>query len=52
MKKLLTIALCAALISSIPADACTNVIITRGASTDGASIVPYAADAHVLYGER
>ena len=51
MKKLLTIALCAALISSISADACTNVIITRGASTDGSSIVSYAADSHVLYGE-
>ena len=51
MKKLLTIALCAALISSIPADACTNVISTRGASTDGSSIVSYAADSHVLYGE-
>ena len=51
MKKLLSIALCAALISSIPADACTNVIITRGASTDGSSIVSYAADSHVLYGE-
>ena len=51
MKKLLTIALCAALLSSIPAEACTNVIITRGASTDGSSIVSYAADSHVLYGE-
>ena len=51
MKKLLTIALCAALISSISAEACTNVIITRGASTDGSSIVSYAADSHVLYGE-
>ena len=51
MKKLLTIALCAALISSISADACTNVIITRGASTDGSYIVSYAADSHVLYGE-
>ena len=51
MKKLLTIALCSALLSSIPADACTNVIITHGASTDGSSIVSYAADSHVLYGE-
>ena len=51
MKKLLTIALCSALLSSIPADACTNVNITRGASTDGSSIVSYAADSHVLYGE-
>lgn len=51
MKKLLTIALSAALLSSIPAGACTNVIITRGASKDGSSIVSYAADSHVLYGE-
>ena len=33
------------------ADACTNVIITRGASADGSNMVSYAADSHVLYGE-
>lgn len=32
-------------------DACTNVIITPGASADGSSMVSYAADSHTLYGE-
>lgn len=31
--------------------ACTNYIITKGASTDGSTMISYAADAHVLYGE-
>ncbi|MFA8299946.1 MAG: dipeptidase [Hyphomicrobiales bacterium] len=31
--------------------ACTNFLVTKGASTDGSSIVSYAADAHVIYGE-
>ena len=30
--------------------ACTNLIITRGASTDGSIMVTYAADSHQLYG--
>ena len=33
-----------------PADACTNFIVTRGASTDGSNMVTYAADSHGLYG--
>jgi len=32
-------------------DACTNVIVTKGASTDGSVLVSYAADSHWLYGE-
>ncbi len=32
-------------------DACTNIIVTRGASTDNSNIISYAADSHVLYGE-
>jgi len=31
--------------------ACTNFLITRGASVNGATFITYAADAHVLYGE-
>lgn len=34
----------------VPALACTNFIITRGASTDGSVMVTYAADSHALYG--
>lgn len=33
------------------AEACTNVIITKGASADGSTMVSYAADSHVLFGE-
>ena len=44
-------ALVGALIGSIAtADACTNFIVTRGASTDGSNMVTYAADSHQLYG--
>ena len=31
--------------------ACTNFLITKGASTDGSTFISYAADSHVLYGE-
>ncbi|MGE4586035.1 MAG: dipeptidase [Mangrovibacterium sp.] len=30
---------------------CTNFLITRGASVDGSTMITYAADSHVLYGE-
>ena len=52
MKRTLKLfALVGALIGSIDtADACTNFIVTRGASTDGSNMVTYAADSHQLYG--
>lgn len=52
MKKiLLTLALTVAgAIAGREATACTNFIITRGASTDGSIMVTYAADSHQLYG--
>lgn len=52
MKKiLLTLALTVAgAIAGREASACTNFIITRGASTDGSIMVTYAADSHQLYG--
>ncbi|MCQ2149749.1 MAG: C69 family dipeptidase [Bacteroidales bacterium] len=36
---------------SFEADACTNVIVTKGASADGSCMVSYAADSHWLFGE-
>lgn len=33
------------------AEACTSLIVTKGASTDGSNMITYAADSHVLYGE-
>lgn len=31
--------------------ACTNFLVTKGASKDGSVMISYAADSHVLYGE-
>ncbi|NQV01596.1 MAG: C69 family dipeptidase, partial [Bacteroidia bacterium] len=31
--------------------ACTNFLITKGASSDGSTMITYSADSHVLYGE-
>ena len=39
-----------AMLLYVSASACTNFIITRGASTDGSNMVTYAADSHALYG--
>ncbi|MBE9468771.1 MAG: C69 family dipeptidase [Bacteroidetes bacterium] len=32
-------------------NACTNFLITKGASTDGSTMITYAADSHTLFGE-
>ncbi|OFX45369.1 MAG: peptidase C69 [Bacteroidetes bacterium GWA2_30_7] len=32
-------------------NACTNILVTKGASTDGSCMITYAADSHTLYGE-
>ncbi|MBQ1409051.1 MAG: C69 family dipeptidase, partial [Bacteroidales bacterium] len=31
--------------------ACTNFLFTKGATKDGSTMITYAADSHVLYGE-
>ena len=31
--------------------ACTNFLITKGASADGSTMISYSADSHVLYGD-
>lgn len=51
MRKILPLLVAAALLSGNRADACTNVIVTPGASADGSSMISYAADSHTLYGE-
>ncbi|MBO7343224.1 MAG: C69 family dipeptidase [Alistipes sp.] len=50
MKKLFSTLMLAVAAMTTPALACTNFIITRGASTDGSVMVTYAADSHALYG--
>ena len=32
-------------------DACSSILVTKGASADGSTMISYAADSHVLYGE-
>lgn len=32
-------------------EACTNLLVTKGASADGSTLISYAADSHTLYGE-
>jgi len=34
-----------------PADSCTNILVSKGASKDGSVMISYAADSHQLYGE-
>jgi len=52
MKRLsLTLSAAAMLLASLsPSSACTNFIVTRGASSDNSVMVSYAADSHQLYG--
>lgn len=40
-----------AVMLTAPAEACTNFLFTKGATTDGSTMITYAADSHTLYGE-
>lgn len=52
MKRVYTILLLFLAVGLVkPSSACTNFLITKGASTDGSTFVSYSADSHVLYGE-
>ncbi len=48
MKKLLVLTL--SLFAAAEVFACTNLIVTRGASADNSNIVTYAADSHTRFG--
>ena len=50
VKAILTLSL-AITAGQIKSNACTNVIVTKGATTDGSNMISYAADSHQLYGE-
>ena len=51
MRKFLCTILALAALAAGRTDACTNVIVSPGASADGSAIVSYAADSHSLFGE-
>lgn len=55
-KQAIVSALCLFAVFFIPlnfnnANACSNVLVTKGASIDGSNMISYAADSHQLYGE-
>lgn len=50
MTSIKTLLTAASLLVTGAAAACTNFIVTRGASADGSVMVTYAADSHQLYG--
>lgn len=51
MNKLILLSFLFGLLSIQKSNACTNFLITPGASADGSSIVSYSADSHILFGE-
>lgn len=51
MRKLLGIIIVLMMMHGADVLGCTNFLVTKGASTDGSTMITYAADAHVLYGE-
>jgi dipeptidase len=54
MKKLsalILVSLVTGILTEQLTNACTNFLITKGASKDGSVMITYSADSHVLYGE-
>ncbi len=50
MKKIFSFVLLCGLLASADSVACTNILVTKGASTDGSNMITYSADSHQLYG--
>ena len=54
MKRTVSVVLLLLMAGILPyfnSNACTNFIITKGATKDGSVMITYSADSHVLYGE-
>lgn len=51
MKIYLIITIAIGLFITQDAISCTNLLISKGATTDGSTMISYNADSHVLYGE-
>jgi dipeptidase len=47
----LALLLALAVVAPRAASPCTNILVTRGASADGSTMITYAADSHTFYGE-
>lgn len=51
MKILKTALILLVIALSTPGFTCTNYLVTKGASADGSTMISYAADSHIRYGE-
>ncbi len=51
IKLILSLVFCLSILNISNSNACTNFLITKGASVDGSTLISYAADSHILYGE-
>ena len=51
MKPIKSVLIIAALLFPFASWACTNILVTKGASKTGSTMISYAADSHTLYGE-
>ena len=49
-RKITALFLTGAVLLSLESLACTNILVTRGASKDGSTMITYTADSHQLYG--
>lgn len=50
-KRVMILAVCAALFTGMKAIACTGLLVGKKASVDGSVMISYSADSHTLYGE-
>ncbi|MBW8333500.1 MAG: C69 family dipeptidase [Prolixibacteraceae bacterium] len=51
LQRVLVLMLLLAVLGIQSPNACTNFLVTKGASADGSTMITYAADSHTLYGE-
>ncbi len=49
-RKILTLLCATMMFAPKLSDACTNILVTRGASADGSNMVSYSADSHTRFG--
>lgn len=51
MKQKFVLTAASLFLTAFSAFACTNYLVTKGASVDGSTMISYAADSHIRYGE-
>ena len=49
-RKLTALFLAATVMATYDSHACTNILVSKGATVDGSTMITYTADSHQLYG--